>query len=588
MMYKDIIKDHISSLEYVTGVYKMYGEGTVLYVGKAKDLKNRLMSYLRYDSLSNRIKNMVKKIDKIETIEANSETEALLLESRLIKSLMPKYNILLRDDKTYPYIRISRKHDFPRIMRYRNREKSDELIDCYGPYVSSNEVDEVIKVMQSIYKIRTCSDTFFANRQRACIKYQVGKCSAPCVNLINKEDYSKDVSKVRDILNGKSSVVQKELMKKMEEASKEMEFARAKMYRDRIYALQKIQIQYSINEKDGDYVSLYRQGDSCIVGCINIRNGNAILRSKCKIDGVVSEITEGEILKNFLQQEYYNVNDHRIVYALHAVHEKELLELALSISIYYTKDSIAISKLSEILRNECKEFIMEKDILNRLFDLFSLKALPKVIEVFDNSHIVGCAGVGAIVSWSRGEFNKKDYRKYKIDGCKGDDYAMMRKVMYKRFGENHNKNTELPDLLLIDGGKGHLSVIYEVLSELEIDIDVICIAKGKMRNAGNEVFHTVLKQDIKLERGSDEHRFMQKLRDEVHRFAITTHRDRRSKEFTRSDLENMEGIGPSKSKLLLSSFGGINGIKEATIEELVNVRGISRNMAMRIRDYFSD
>ena len=581
MRYWKVIEDVICNLRYKIGIYRMYdADGRLMYVGKAKDLSKRLKSYTRYESLSQRIKIMVSKIDIIHTEQAKDEKEALLKECYEIKSKEPRYNIVFRDDKRYPYIMLSDRV-YPRLQKYRGERERG----CYGPYGSSGDIEDVIKALEKIFKVRTCSDAYFKNRKRPCMKHDIGRCSAPCVGKISVEEYQESIEQVRKVLSGNSGIVQGDLIKKMEHASKNMQYELAGRYKDRIESLQKIQVGY-MGDCEGDFILLDMCSEKGFIGVANVRGGVKICGGFYSIKNM-EDCDEGDILEKFLINRYSDMEPGDNLYINVNLKEKiGFLEDAIGriwnkeIRISRKDGGVVMRRLKEDMEKK-KESVSRDDVLVDLRNEFRLKNIPYRIEVYDNSHIMGERGIGGVVIVKGGEFYRKGYRRYHMDGYHGDDYEMMKDVLKKRIKE---WESDIPDLILIDGGIGHRSVVSDVLAEEGIDVEFICIAKGKERRAGKERFYLSGGEEVCLERGSRLHNYIRMLRDEAHNNAIGAHRSR-GKDLTRSELESLNGIGRARVRMLLASFGDMNGVKMASIDELANVRGISVNMAKKIREY---
>lgn len=608
------------------GVYRMVNAGgDVIYVGKAKNLLKRLTNYTQGNRLEYRIQNMVANVASLEIITTKTEVEALLLEANLIKKYEPKYNILLKDDKSYPYILLTTEHGFPRIEKHRGAKKQKGKY--YGPFPSAGAVNKAIADLQKAFLVRPCSDSFFDARKRPCMEYQIKRCSAPCANKISKEEYAHLVKQVSDFLEGKSREVQEELVQLMEEASHNMNYEKAATYRDRIKALNQIQAKQTIHMdsiKDADIIGMHRESGQCCIQVFFFRSGRNLGNSPF-FPKHTEGATDAEVLSSFLLQ-FYNDNPppFEVIIGLaidgRAAIRQALTELAgHTVKITVPKAGGKTKLVKDAVRNA--ENSMRQKMLGKakqemlLFEigkLFDLPSSPKRIEVYDNSHISGKHEVGAMIVAGPEGFNKKSYRKFNIKGDiaeKGDDYAMLEQVLRRRFArERRNQelrklepkkelneislalasdipDSTLPDLLLIDGGAGQLSVANRVLTELGYnDIKFVCISKGPDRNAGREQFHIVGKEPFTLPHDSTVLYYLQILRDEAHRFAIGSHRNKRGKSVTKSILDEIPNIGGKRKKLLLNHFGSADGVKEATLEDLMKVEGINHKIAVSIYD----
>lgn len=585
-------REQIKSSPESCGVYKMIGDkNKILYIGKAKNLKSRLSNYLQFESLSERIKVMISQVVKVETFITKNEIEALLLEAQLIKSLKPPYNIVLTDGKSYPYITIS-KHEYPRIAKYRGKFKKDEFF-YYGPFPSAAAVKNTILSLQRAFLLRVCSDQYFSSTKRPCIEYQIKRCSAPCVNKIAKDDYRQSVKQAQDTLLGKNKEVQKQLLSSMEKCSNEMNYELAAVYRDRLKFLQQIQMQttdFSF-EKDADFFSIAREAD---LACINVLS----FRNNCNYGAVphfienCSDHLDEEILSTFLINFYNSVNvPPTQIYVPDSTQDTETIGQALcavakkSIRVLHAQNNEE-RKLLEFIYNNSQHSLEQKltdyrnnlEKLEELSKVFSLPDIPKRIEIYDNSHISGNQQIGVMVVAGREGFLKSEYKKFTIkEEISGDDYRMMREVLTRRFSGNM-KNL-IPDFLLIDGGPGHVSIVQNVLDILGIHIPFACMAKGPDRNAGNERFYTLGREEFSLANDSKLMLYLQSLRNEAHRFAITTHRKKRDKQFIVSHLSKIPGVGNRRKKALMSYFGSVENISKASLSEIQNVPGINKSLA---------
>ncbi len=606
----EIIREFANKLPESPGVYRMLNAGgDVLYVGKAKSLKKRVMSYTNINRHPERLKRMVAETDTMEVVNTGTEVEALLLESNMIKKLKPRYNILLRDDKSFPYILIPFDHDYPRVMKHRGAQKTKG--EYFGPFASAGAVNQTLNVMQRAFLLRNCTDSYFAQRARPCLQYHIKRCTAPCVDKVSKEEYAQQVDEARAFLSGKSREIQEKYAKQMQAASAEQDYEEAAKYRDRIRALSAIQARQDINVsgiKDADVVGLYRrQGKSCVQ--VFFFRGGQNFGNRAYFPRHQNEEEDGAILGAFLAQFYESKPVPPEVIVSNIPDDKDLLEEALSQKL---KRKVAISKPSRGVRKRLMDFVqnnaqhaMERHLLEQaseakflegVAELFDMDEPPQRIEVYDNSHISGTNMVGGMIVAGPEGFRKSAYRKFNIKTAEAaDDYGMMREVLSRRFTrllkeEVDKEGEEWPDLLLIDGGKGQLSAVYEVLEELGIldDVTLVAIAKGPDRNAGREQFFMTGKKQFQLPVNDPVLHYLQRLRDEAHRFAIGAHRTRRKGDISKSPLDGVPGIGAKRKRALLLHFGSGQAVSGASVEDLQNVDGISKSTAQKIYDYFHD
>ena len=606
-----VIRDYVAKLPATPGVYRMIAEdGEVLYVGKAKALKKRVVSYTHVDKLPIRLQRMVALTRTMEFVNTHTEVEALLLESNLIKKLKPRYNILLRDDKSFPYILLTGDHDFPQIKKHRGARKQKG--EYFGPFASAGAVNHTIEILQRIFKLRNCSDSVFANRDRPCLQYHIKRCTAPCVEKVNKQQYAAQIEQAQQFLSGESRAVQEIFAKRMQEASKAEDFEEAAELRDRIKALAAIQSRQDINLEgigDVDVLALAQsEGKSCVQvfffrGGQNFGNRSYFPRHD------VEEKAE-DILSVFMAQFYENKPVPTTIFTSHKPTEIELLEQALATR--RDKGKVSISKPTRGKRKRLLDFVMRnaQDALKRnqaeraseakhlqnVAELFDMEDPPKRIEVYDNSHISGTNMVGAMIVAGPEGFQKSAYRKFNIrEAEKGDDYGMMREVMTRRFTRAlkegiDTSSEDWPDLLLIDGGKGQLSAVTETLQEIGVydDVVVVAIAKGVDRNAGREEFFMNDRASFQLPVNDPTLHYLQRIRDEVHRFAIGAHRTRRKNDIAKSPLDGIAGVGAKRKKALLLHFGSAKAVSEAAIADLQKVEGISPATAEKIYNYFNE
>ncbi|MDB2414672.1 excinuclease ABC subunit UvrC [Rickettsiales bacterium] len=608
----EIIKKFLKNMPSSAGVYRMIDKnGQVLYVGKAKNLPKRVVNYTRPERLEYRLQQMISKTIHMEIIQTETEIEALLLEANLIKKYEPKYNILLKDDKSFPYILIADEHDYPRIMKYRGQQKAKGTY--YGPFASAGAVNQALSDLQKAFLLRPCTDSFFKARTRPCMEYQIKRCSAPCVNKISKEQYGELITQAKEFLKGKSRDVQNQMVAKMQAASEMMDYEKATIYRDRIKALNHIQAAQDINASivsDADVIAMYRLGAACCVQMIFYRNGQH-LGSKAYFPKHTNDQSDEDVMAAFILQFYQN---HPVVGQLilsHSPKEEESVKEALEILSDRKIDIIAPQKgkkkkLVELALKNAKSSLNQKQIgqakeaenLAGVARIFGMEKSPKRIEVYDNSHIMGTNEVGAMIVAGEGGFNKKAYRRFNIKGDeahKGDDYAMMRQVLMRRLVRLKQEFPQYqefawPDLIMIDGGAGHLSVVDKVFEELGFKdkITLVCISKGPDRNAGREQFHMAGKDAFTLPVNDPTLYYLQTIRDEVHNFAIGSHRKKRAKSFIKSALDEIPGVGAGRKKLLLLHFGDADSIKQAKLEDLLKVEGINRKVAQAIYDHFHE
>lgn len=606
----EVIRGYAKNLPEKPGVYRMLNErGDVLYVGKARALKKRVVTYSHVMKLPNRLKRMVAETVSMEFITTNSEVEALLLESNLIKKLRPPFNILLKDDKSFPYILFRSDHEFPQVQKHRGARGGKG--EYFGPFASAGAVNHTIDLLQRVFKLRNCSDSYFAARKRPCLQYHIKRCTAPCVGKISQEDYATNANQARAFLTGDSRAIQTEFRALMEAASEDMDFERAAEYRDRIRALASIQSHQDINVegmKDADVIAFYqREGKTCIQ--VFFFRGGQNFGNRAYFPKHDSEETVEDILSDFMAQFYDGKPVPPEIMTACCPSELELLQEAFS---QKEGRKISISVPSRGQRKRLLDFVaknakeaLERNLLERkgegvllegVAKLFGMEATPERIEVYDNSHISGTNMVGGMVVAGLEGFRKGAYRKFNIKVADaGDDYGMMREVMTRRFGraikdEIDRGSEEWPDLLLIDGGLGQFNAVKEVLQEMGVweDLTVVAIAKGPDRNAGREQFFMEGREPFQLPPNDAVLHYLQRLRDEVHRFAIGAHRTRRKMDITRNPLDEIAGIGAARKRALLHHFGSAKAIKSAGVEDLLKVEGISRAQAEKIFAFFNE
>lgn len=603
-----VIQKHLKTLDDSAGVYRMLDDdNTVLYIGKAKRLKRRVFCYTQVDKLPLRLQQMVAQTVDMVFITTHTEAEALLLESNLIKKLKPKYNILLRDDKMFPYIWLRDHHEteFPQILKHRGkREKKGKY---YGPFGDAYAVNNTINTIQKIFKLRSCSDSVLQNRSRPCLEYQIKRCTAPCVGHVDKHKYAKQVKEAKLFLDGKTSILQQQLAIKMQQASEAQEYEKAMIYRDRIQAITNIQARQNINlstNEDADVIAVTKQGGFSCVQMFFFRNGKHY-GNYATYPKISLEASEEEIMLAFIGQFYAKTLCPPLLIVNQDLGEdKDILSEALTSKSNY-KVNIVLPKLGEKSKLIAHALDNAKQALARyqanyssyitnmrhLQALFDLREQPTRIEVYDNSHIQGSYAIGAMIVVTAHGFDKGSYRTFNIKNniTAGDDYAMMREVLSRRLKRLASSSADnRPDLLLIDGGKGQLSAAVDTLKEqgLYEEIPVVAISKGIDRHAGREYFHLPDKKIMQLPPQHPALYFLQNIRDEAHRFAINTHRKKRNKKTLSSTLNDITGIGAKRKRDLLAHFGSLENVKNAGIADLKLVSGISEALAKQIYNFF--
>ena len=603
------IRAVLKTLPTRAGVYRMLdARGDVLYVGKARALRNRVTNYTQVERLSRRLQRMVAQTRSMIIVTTNSEAEALLLEAQLIKRYRPAYNVLLRDDKSFPFILLREDHDFPRMYKYRGAQKFKG--QYFGPFASAGSVTSTLNSLQKLFLLRSCSDSFFANRSRPCLLYQIKRCSAPCVDRISKSDYAVLVEDARAFLTGKSTDVQSRLGAKMEAAAEALDFELAAAYRDRLKALTFIQGSQAVSAKgvsDADIFALQSEGGTVCIQAFFIRAGQN-WGHRSFFPAHIQDVDESEILTSFLMQFYQDMPPPRLILLDRMPFERDLVHEALSARLDH-KLEIAVPQRGERMRlieqacRNAKEALQRRvaestsqtKILSELPDLFELDAPPDRIETDDNSHIQGSHALGAMVVAGPEGFRKNAYRKFNIkrgETVPGDDFAMMREVIERRFARAQKEDPERssgewPDLVLIDGGKGQLSAAQAALAEIGVeDVMLVGVAKGPDRNAGRETFYLPDGRELTLPINSPVLFYLQRLRDEAHRFAIGAHRKKRTKAIGTSPLDEVPGIGPARKRALLMHFGTAGAVRNASLADLQKAPGVSKAMAQSIHDFF--
>ena len=604
------IRQVLKTLPARPGVYRMQdARGDVLYVGKARALKNRVMNYTQVARLSKRLQRMIAQTRSMTIVTTRTEAEALLLEAQLIKRFRPAYNVLLRDDKSFPFILLREDHAFPRVQKHRGARRTKG--QYFGPFASAGSVTRTLNALQKLFLLRSCSDSYFENRSRPCLLYQIKRCSAPCVGRISEADYAELVDDAKNFLSGKSTGVQSRLSKQMALAAEKQDFELAAVYRDRLRALTYIQGSQTVHAEglgDADIFALACKGGTVSIQGFFIRGGQN-WGHRAFFPAHTSDVPEAEVMSSFLVQFYEDMPPPKRILVDRELADRELLEEALSeragrrVAIEVPKRGDRKGLLDQARRNaeealdrRLAETTTQGKVLRELADTFELPDVPKRIEVYDNSHIMGTNATGAMIVVGPEGFRKNSYRKFNIkrpETQPGDDFAMMREVLERRFArlekeDPDRRSGEWPDLLLIDGGKGQLSAVCEVLEDAGVhDVPVVGVAKGPHHGReGREVFHLRGGREITLQPSSALLFYLQRLRDEAHRFAIGTHRAKRAKSLTTSTLDDVPGIGPNRKRALLMHFGTARAVKGAALEDLERAPGISKTMARQLYDFF--
>ncbi len=616
-----VLETTLPTLPLAPGVYRMLdAKGDALYVGKARSLRRRVTAYTQLSRLPERLRRMVFETRRLEVITTASEAEALLLEANLIKRLRPRYNIVLRDDKSYPWLVLTEDHPFPQIGKHRGERRKGA--SYWGPFASAWAVNQTLTALQRVFLLRSCRDTVFESRTRPCLLFQIKRCSAPCVERISKDDYAGLVEDAKRFLSGGTPSIQKRLAAEMEQAAERLEFERAAALRDRIRGLTHIQGRDRINLEgvgDADVIALHQAAGQSCVQVFFFRGGRNNGNRPFFLTHAKSEQPAEEVLGAFLAQLYDDLPPPPLVLLSHEPPEHELIEQALSLKAgrkvelhrpqrgeKRTAVEHAETNAREAIERRMAEGTAQLQLLEGVARIFDLPATPERIEIYDNSHIQGANAYGVMVAAGPSGFLKNAYRKYGIRGPApqpgapagggaprgGDDFAMMREVFERRFGralkEDPERESESwPDLVLIDGGAGQLSAAREVLAEMGLhDIPLVAIAKGPDRDAGREWFHMAGKDPFQLPPRDAVLYYLQRLRDEAHRFAITTHRTGRSKAMVRSELDEVPGVGSAIKRRLLNHFGSARGVRQAGLDDLLACPGIGPSMARRIHEHF--
>lgn len=605
----EIIKKYVKNLPGKPGVYRMMdAREKVLYVGKAKSLKTRVANYTNLTGLPYRIARMVTETRSMEFTTTHTEVEALLLEANMIKRLKPLYNILLRDDKSFPYILIDTTHPAPQVRKHRGAKKRDG--HYFGPFASARAVNHSLHILQKAFLLRTCSDSIYNARTRPCLLYQIKRCAGPCVGKIPLVDYKNLVQSAHDFLDGKSQAIKQKLTVMMEKASRETAYETAAIYRDRLKALATVQSRQTQGHvEEADIIVGFQQGGQSCIQVFFFRSGQN-WGNKAYFPRHHKDQEMDVVLPAFMAQFYDNKPPPRLILVNSDISQNDLLQQALSMKAKYKVkisqpqrgDKLNLINMvkknaREALERRLAEKSSQKKLLKAVSEKFNLDGPPNRIEIYDNSHISGTNAVGAMVVCCPAGFDKGSYRKFNIkaaDITPGDDYGMMREVMTRRFKRQLKEDPDRsgptwPDLVIIDGGKGHLSAVQQVMGDLGLEeIPLVAIAKGPDRNAGREDFCLPGLAPFKMPVNDPALYFLQRLRDEAHRFAVGSHRQQRAKNMHKSILDDMPGIGPHRKKALLLHFGSARAVEGAALSDLETVRGISRILAKNIYDYFHE
>ena len=606
-----IIQKYVATLDSSPGVYRMLDDqARVLYVGKARNLKARVSNYARPSGHSGRIARMISETSSMMFLTTRTETEALLLEQNLIKQLKPRYNVLLRDDKSFPNILVTTEHRFPQIKKHRGAKS--EKGAYYGPFASAGSVNRTLSQLQRVFMLRNCTDAMFESRTRPCLQYQIKRCSGPCVERISTDEYGAAVKDAQRFLSGRSTEVQEKLAAQMAAASDAMEFEEAASLRDRIRALTQVQTTQGINPrtvKDADIVALHLEAGQACVQVFFIR-ANQNWGNRDFYPRVAADMSHAEVMEAFLGQFYATKEPPRSVILSHDIENADLMEQLLSDKLARKVDitvplrgekleliSGALRNAKESLARKMAETATQAKLLRGLADAFELDQPPQRIEVYDNSHIQGSNAVGAMIVAGPEGLMKNSYRKFNITDetlSPGDDFGMMKEVLTRRFKrllkEDPDRSLDhWPDLLLIDGGAGQVSAVAKVMAEFGVeDIPMVGVAKGIDRDLGKEEFHIRGQRPFALQRNDPVLYFIQRLRDEAHRFAIGTHRAKRAKAIGATPLDDIAGVGASRKRALLAHFGSAKAVSRANLADLKAVEGISAAMAEKIFGFFHE
>jgi excinuclease ABC subunit C len=609
----EIIRKFVRSLPSSPGVYRMLDEdGHVIYVGKARNLKARVSNYTRLQGNPVRIGRMIAATRSMEFVRTETESEALLLEANLIKRLRPHFNVLLRDDKSFPYILLANEHDAPELTKHRGTRRRKG--QYFGPFASVTAVNRTLAALQKAFLLRNCSDSFYAARTRPCLQHQIKRCAAPCTGEISIAEYQELAQQAAQFLSGKSQTVQAELSADMNAAAEALDFERAALLRDRLSALALTRSQGDMNSRtveEADIFAIHQEAGRFCVQVFFFRAfqnwGNHAFYPRAD-----PSMDEGEVLESFLSQFYESRPAPKLLLLSHKLIEPDILQEALSVRAGKSvkiatpqrgerRDLVAHASRNarEALGRNLAETATQKALLEGVADAFGLDAPPRRIEVYDNSHISGSNAVGAMIVAGEEGLSKKHYRTFNIKNTEltpGDDFGMMREVLTRRFSrlsaesaEENEDDGGMPDCVLIDGGIGQLNAVRQVLAELDLprEVKLAGIAKGEERDAGRETFHLEGRESFKLPARDPVLYFVQRLRDEAHRFAIGTHRARRKKDFVKNPLDEIDGIGPTRKRALLNHFGSAKAVSRAALADLQSVPGVSGQMAQIIYDHFN-
>lgn len=591
----EVIKNYVKVAPLNPGVYRMIDKNNqVLYVGKAKNIKKRIVAYTHFDKLPDHIKRMVSEVERMEFIIVENEAKALLMENDLIKKLEPKYNILLKDDKTFPHLMIDTASEFPALRKVRGSRK--DKAKYFGPFANVTAVNNVMDIVQKAFHLRSCRDSVFYHRDRPCMLYQIKRCSAPCVGKISKEEYADLLHGVTDFLEGKDTKLKKHWSEQMQKASDSNDFETALMLRDRIRALSSIQSGHNVEYADiksADVVAVAKYKNIVCIQVFFIRSGQNCGNIPY-FPKQASEMSEDEILEGFISTFYAQHPAPKEIFVSHELENEEFLQKAIGVSIKHCKKGNKAKLIGRATEN-ARAAIERKIALNTgvqenlraMQEYFNLPRTPQRIEVYDNSHNQGSYAVGAMIVVTPDGFDKKSYRTFNIKYTENtnDDFAMMKEVLIRRFERMSEENR--PDVILLDGGVGQLHAVHEALADYDLSrITIIAISKGPERNAGKELYHILGQKSFALPFQSSIAFYMQNIRDEAHRFAIGTHRKRRAKSMYKSQVDEIEGIGAKRKHDLLNFFGSVEQIKAASVNDLMKVGGISKKTAEKIYNYF--
>ena len=602
------IAAYLRTLPDAPGVYRMMdAKGGVLYVGKAKSLKKRVASYAKSGGHTERISRMISETAEMLFVTTASETEALLLESNLIKRLKPRYNVSFRDDKSFPNILLRQDHAFPQLLKHRGAKSVKGIY--FGPFANTGAVNRTLNTLQRAFLLRSCSDSVFEARTRPCLLFQIKRCSAPCVGRIDENNYGKLVGEAQHFLAGKSRVVQGALAKDMEAASKALDFESAAKLRDRVRALHQMQSVQGINPSsfaEADLFAAHTQGGETCVQVFFFRAGQN-WGNRPYFPRHAGELSTGEVLEAFIGQFYDERPAPKLILLSEAIPNRELLSEALGLRADHKVAivvpergekreliAMALNNAREQLGRRMAENAAQRELLEGVAETFALDTPPRRVEVYDNSHISGGHAVGGMIVAGPDGFEKAEYRKFNIKSAElapGDDYAMMREVLTRRFSrmmkENEDAKSKRPDLVLIDGGPGQLAVAEQVFADLGVeDVALVAISKGAERDAGYEHFHQPGKAPFRLDQKSPVLYYLQRLRDEAHRFAIGSHRKKRSKAIGANPLDEIAGVGASRKRALLQHFGSARAVAGASLADIESVAGLSGTLAKKIYDFF--